>query len=755
MATRTSTATLADALRAWDDASLRGLLALRPDLATPVPADMTQLVSRASTRASIARVLDRLDRFELAVVEGLAALSDPASSTALSRLVQAPTRHVEQALDRLHRQALVWRVGRSWRLVRAVHDVLGPHPAGLGPWSHDERLADGDRIDAAIADAGPDARQVLDRLTWGPPTGRMQSVRRDVDVATATNPVEQLVARGLLLVSDPRTVVLPREVGLHLRGGRLTEQPVHEPPPLVGGEPAAKLVDRTAAGAAFELVRRVELLLDSWAAEPPAVLRGGGVGVRDVRAAADLLGVDERTTALHIELAREARLLDTADDAEADEVWLPTEHFDVWLAQPAHRRWTTLATTWLDTQRTHGLVGRRDDRGRHVNALAPDLERPPAPDIRRLTLRLLADAAGAPSPEDVQARVAWERPRRGSLRDQLAVWTLEEAATVGVTGLDAVAVHGRALLDSAESAADALRPLLPESVDHVLVQADLTAVAPGPLDSDLAADLALVADVESRGGATVYRFTERSVRRALDAGWTAAQVHEFLATRSRTPVPQPLSYLVDDVARRHGRLRVGVAETYLRCDDPAMVASVLADSRAATLRLRKVADTVIVTDMPIDVVLERLRSWGHAPVGEAPDGSVAETVTRRRRTRSRRRHVPRAHDVPVPEGADLDRAVAAVRAGDAAADVRPRRAGAAGPADPARVLADLRSAAEVGASVWLRYVDQHGGQSERVVDPIRVDAGWLTAHDHRADDTRTFAVHRISAVSTLRGAPGG
>ena len=39
------------------------------------------------------------------------------------------------------------------------------------------------------------------------------------------------------------------------------------------------------------------------------------------------------------------------------------------------------------------------------------------------------------------------------------------------------------------------------------VQADLTAVAPGPLESTLARRLQVLAEVESRGGATVYRFT--------------------------------------------------------------------------------------------------------------------------------------------------------------------------------------------------------------------------------------------------------
>ena len=45
------------------------------------------------------------------------------------------------------------------------------------------------------------------------------------------------------------------------------------------------------------------------------------------------------------------------------------------------------------------------------------------------------------------------------------------------------------------------------------------------------------------------------------------------------------------------------------------------------------------------------------------------------------------------------------------------------------------------------YVDNHGTATERLVDPVRVDGGWLTARDHRADDVRQFAVHRIRTVN--------
>jgi hypothetical protein len=750
MAGRTSHGSLADAIRGWDDATVRRLFGQRPDLATPVPADTTQLVSRASTRASLMRILDRLDRFELAVLEGLAALSESSTPAVLARLLQAPAPGVQQTLGHLHGLALVWPDGRGWRLVRAVGDVLGPHPAGLGPWSRDPRLSSPERIEALVEAVGGDARQVLDRLTWGPPTGRVSNLRPAVDVASADSPIERLLAHGLLVAADPRTVVLPREVGLHLRGGRLLPEPVHVPPALSGVERAGSLADRTAAGAAFELVRRIEVLLEHWATEPPAVLRGGGIGVRDLRAAAQLLGVDETSAALHIELARDASLLGSGDDEDHDEAWLPTVAFDAWLDRPAAGRWATLATAWLATRRTYGLIGRRDDRGRPVNPLAPDLERTITPDTRRVCLRVLASATTAPPLEEIMSRVAWERPRRAGLRDDVVRWTLREAAAIGVSGLGVMSGFGRELV-AGGAVESALEPLLPATVDHVVLQADLTAVAPGPLDSDLSADLALCAEVESRGGATVYRFTEGSVRRALDAGWSAARVHAFLSARSRTPVPQPLAYLVDDVARKHGRLRVGVAESYLRCDDPATLAGVLADPRSAALRLRRVGDTVLVTDVPVELVLDRLRELGHAPVAEAADGSVRGlgAAPRRRAPSPARRTTPRVHEVVGGDQVDLDRVVAALRAGDRAAAVRPEPVPGMGAADPSRVVVDLRSAAETGGSVWLRYVDQHGGLIERVVDPVRVEGGWLTAHDHRVDELRTFAVHRIRAVSVV------
>lgn len=763
--------TLAAALRAFDDAVLGDLLRARPDIASPVPTDIAQLASRACTRASVSRALDRLDQFSLAVVEAVAALPEPVSRHDIQHILDAPAQDTIEAVETLRRLAILWGDDDSLRLVVAAAEAIGPHPAGLGSWASTllntystdrlrqlvtdlggepaaakadnialvvTTLNDSDRLEALLHDAGKAARAVLERLIWGPPVGRIEAV---------SAPVEALIRYGVLVATGDHTVVLPREVALHLRGQRLHSQPMHEPPPFPTTSRDPALVDRAAASAAFDLVRRTELFVDSWATDPPAVLRGGGIGVRDLRRTATLLHVDDPAAALLIEVAHEAGLVDAGDDDELDEVWLPTAAYDRWLSESPAHRWMTLVTAWLSTYRVAGLVGQRDDRDRLVNALAPDLERAAAPAVRELTLRILSEAPdGGPSQETVGAVAAWRRPRGGPLRDELVAWALQEAAVLGITALGTISSFGRVLLNDPAALTSMLEPLLPATIDHVLLQADLTAVAPGPLDTDLSSRLAACADVESRGGATVYRFTEHSVRRALDAGWGAADLHAFVAACSRTPVPQPLTYLIDDVARRHGRLRVGVGESYVRSDDEAALAELAADTRAEVLQLRRLGPGVLVTHVPVDLLLARLREWGRSPVIEGPDGTTRRSTADARRTpvsRRRRLHAPATSRLT---DADLAATVAAMRRGDHVATTRPAN-GAPPRPTATSLLAQLREAAESGASVRLAYVDQHGGRSERTVSPVRVEDGWVTALDRRSDTTLTLALHRVRDVA--------
>ncbi|MET7287813.1 helicase C-terminal domain-containing protein [Streptomyces sp. NPDC005573] len=904
---------LAEALRARDDASLAALLRSRPDLITPVPTDLTQLATRAGTRASVLRALERLDRFALQTAEALAVAPDPASYETLLGLLAGDAGEatvaaaLPGAVATLREQALVWGEDDRLRLVRTAQEVLAPSPqhpspTGLGPSvreatagmspgriqdivataglssTHDSVSAvaaltglftDRKAMTALLDGAPQPSLEVLSRLVWGPPYGQV--------TAEPAAHLRWLLDRGLLLPTTPGTVVLPREVALHLREGRAHRTPEPLPPAV---EPAAahgsRVVDATAAGQAYTALATVEELLKDWDEGGPAVLRAGGLSVRDLKRTAVALDVSEPVAAFWVELAYAAGLL--ASDGEADERYAATPAYDAWLERPAAERWTGLAEAWLTATRTSGLIGGRDAKDRALSALGQGLDRSAAPEVRLRVLTLLAGLpeGAAPAADSVLARLRWERPLRGprqdgdDLRSRLARWTLSEAELLGVTGRGALSAHGRALLGTppaepsppaglgtgsrtgsgaaagagsgagagagagelpeaagthgaiatsgtpaasgasgpaatagpaaaggpgdklpfhhhpvppaeplspAGTAGDAgsparpgppgqtaariaaaarlLAPLLPEPLDHVLLQADLTAVAPGPLERPLADVLGVLADVESKGGATVYRFTPGSVRRALDAGRSASDLHAFLTAHSRTPVPQPLAYLIDDVARKHGHLRVGAASAYVRCDDDALLNEILADKRAGALRLRRLAPTVMAAQCDPATLLEGLRSMGYAPAGESAEGDVLITRADAHRSPPRTAPEPVPDGPPPPDTTLLAAAVRAIRAGDLAATTPRKSTGAplAGGELPrtsaADTLATMQAAVMTGDSVWIGYVNAEGAASQRVVAPIRVEGGFVTAYDHTADEVRTYPLHRITGVAEL------
>jgi hypothetical protein len=722
---------LADQLRGWSTGELTALLELRPDLAVPAPADSAQLAARAATRTSVLRALDRLDRLQLTVLEAVAS-AGPLEVADLVEVVHAED--VEAALAELLHRLLVWHDGRGLRALTSVVEAIGI-PAGP-----DRAL-----VPALLDDLDDEARAMLEHLDETDATGRMDSVPVRVTVDTARTPAERLLARRLLVPRDAHHVAVPWSVRLALRGGHSTRDRVDVVPEVATSTHDPALVDRLAAAAAYDVVRRVEVLLDHWGTAPPAALRAGGLGVRDVKAAATLLHVEEAEVVLLVETAAGAGLLAVGMSDDADAAWLPTDRFDTWLTRDSAARWTELARAWLVSPRDVAAVGAGAGSGKRLNALAAGLERNWLPPLRREALEQLAAlapgeglAAGTGLPSLVD-RLRWLRPRRPAGRERAVESVLAEAALLGVAARDGLAAPGRALL-AGDDPTPVLAGLLPAPVDHVLLQADLTAVAPGPLETELASRLALVADVESRGGATVYRFGQSSVRRAFDAGWSAAEVHEFVAGASRTPVPQALTYLVDDVARRFGVLRAGQADSFLRSDDETALTELLHDPRAASLRLRRLAPTVVVSDVPLGTLLPRLRELGLAPVVEAADGTVH--VARPDVLRAR---VPRSRaSAPARAAARTAAVVAAIRAGDRAGAARPASAPVSAPAD---VVALLRTAAEAGDRVLIGYVGSDGTVAERLVQPRRVEGGRLTAYDERADDDRDFALHRITAAA--------
>ncbi|ROP30644.1 helicase-associated domain-containing protein [Couchioplanes caeruleus] len=801
----------ADQLRSLSDDALGALIQLRPDLVVPVPSDVSALAVRAQSRGSVARCLDGLDEFTLAVLD--AARLSRAEDTALTSVSAilalasaAPADDVRVAVGRLRSRFLLHGPEEALQVVGAVDEVTSPYPAGLGrPADYLDAqaaalCADKAKLRRTVLAAPPGARAVLDRLAAGPPVGALASG------GSVAEPVRWLIDNHILVPvteagraprPDGELVELPREVGQLLRRDSGPLGPLRPLPPAPDGSARdPKSVDSAGAGQAMEAVRTTETLLEALSVEPATVLKTGGLGVRDLKRLARTAGLDEPATALLLEVAFAAGLLGESDAAgtgrgvttsratgTVDEIFLPTGAYDLWRALSIAQRWEALAHAWLAMTRQPGLVGQRDDRDRPINALAPDAERAGAPQARREVLAALAELSpgSAPRSEELLGLLAWQAPRRARGREQAHRDVLAGAATLGVTGLGALTSYGRLLqagddpdehdplgagpggdlMPGASVAVRALDALLPAPVDHVLVQADLSVVVPGPPEPELAAELDVIAELESAGGASVHRVTAASVRQALDVGYAATDLHALFRRRSRTPVPQALTYLIDDAARKHGGLRAGSAGSYLRSDDEALVAEVLADKRLATASLRRLAPTVLVSPLQLARLLGALREAGFAPVAEDAAGAAVLSRPKVRRAPTRTPVSFRLGDQagpPTLTGPLLAGVVEQIRRGDVATRAA-RRApvtvrAATGQSVPGltsvqahtQAMAVLQQAVRDKARVWVGYVDSHGATLSRLVRPVSLSAGYLRAEDERTETLHTFALHRVTAA---------
>ena len=732
------------------DERLIRLLERRPDLAQPPPGSIAALAARAQARQSLKAASDELDFLRLAVIDALLVLhadSEPVSVTKLLALTdgRAPESEVLDALDDLKERALVWGDTE----LRAAPDAGAGLPWHPGQVTLEDASQSAEQIAELIDGLDDPQRELLDRLLEGSPLGR---TRDAAPGAPADRPVPQLLAMGLLRRIDADTVILPRHVGQVMRGEEPGPVALAAPDPVVATTTSAD-VDAVAAGAAIDLLREFDVLLETLGAAPISELRSGGLGVREVRRLAKVTGIDEARLGLLLELAAAAGLIASGlpdpqpSNGEAP-YWAPTVAADRFAEASPADRWYLLANTWLDLPARPTLIGTRGPDAKPYAALSDSLYSTAAPLDRRLLLGMLAELPPGAGVDKRTASTAliWRRPRwTKRLQPAPMADLLAEAHLVGLVGRGAISTPGRVLLDGPDDGSadvvDAMARVLPAPIDHFLVQADLTVVVPGPLERQLAEELAAVATVESAGTAMVYRVSEQSIRHALDIGKTASALHWLFDKHSKTPVPQGLTYLIDDVARRHGQLRIGMAASFVRCEDPALLAQAVASSEGQALSLRTLAPTVAISQAPINEVLAALQDAGFAPAAEDSTGTIVDIRARGARVPAPQRRRPH-RPMPRPSGESLSAVVGVLRKVTTAPFGSVR-------IDPAVAMSLLQHAALRQDTVVIGYVDAAGVATQRVVSPITVTGGQLVAFDSGSSRAREFAIHRITSVLSV------
>lgn len=513
--------------------------------------------------------------------------------------------------------------------------------------------------------------------------------------------------------------------------------------PVLGRGLTSADVDEVAGHQGLLAVALVGNLIDRAEDLDLTLTREGALAQRAAETAAEAMGLPLWQLAMWLELAWSAGLMGPTADAE---LLVPTLAGRVWAEQESAVAWPLLVVAWWHSQWDWAAFGQPGEQRPAVLGDTHSSSRIAV--VRRAWADVLAGAAPGGVVANVTDVLADRHPLWGS--EQLAETVsaiAEQAELLGVTGRGAISTMG--LASRGEVAVDPAEPvtppdlvalaaeMLPAAVDHVLVQGDSTIVAPGPLVPALAQRLAAVATVESTGGATVYRISVASIERALDRGWRGDGILEMLTAASITPLPQPVVYAITDTAARHGRIRVGPATSTVVASDPADLALVMAALAASPIGITAVSETVAVSDVAQDRLVAAIRDAG---VAVSLAGAGAATT-------------PKVAPVPHPptpvtglSDGYLRGLAAALTAPPPNRDHHDNSAPAIDRLHPAMVQTVLLSAIAERGRVWLKYADNAGRSTVRLVTPIELAGGVLHALDVMTARTRTFTVTRVIGV---------
>ncbi|MDD7836856.1 helicase-associated domain-containing protein [Paenarthrobacter sp. AB444] len=651
---------------------------------------------------------------------------------------------------------------------RVVHLVAELHQSGAGihPASTpmDAALAlqrwtsTPENLRAILSTAPERTVGLLDKFgSWA--MGAVPQAQRRASVSHESHdvgPIDWLLARGLLVPLDAGHVELPHSVGLALRGGAIIDDFTLAPPVPELGHTSAALRRNAAMGAIAETLRLTNELLFAVREQPLSTLRSGGVGVRELRRLAESIRLGVHETAVLLELCALSGLLRLDVDSST---WIQPPSLE-WLTLPRQEQWLWLVNAWLASERAPSLVGQpltgpsssaahHGAAGTTINALSAEAQRPDAPVVRRRVLEILNELtveAAAPDGKapvlDARAvlqRAEWAQPRMSRRFSSLVRGILEEAALLGLMGSGALTQLGSAIAASQpETAMTILGEHLPAAVNHILLQADLTAVAPGYLAPELGGTLQLMADAEGQGPASIYRFSATTIRRALDAGQDAESLLAFLREHSATDVPQPLAYLIQDTASRHGRIRVGTSASFIQSDDESAISELLEEARTSALSLVRIAPTVLTSSASPRETARVLRELGLSPAVQ----DAEPAVVRFKRTTAVPGSARPVYTAPrtAPPDDDVEAQLVVLR------QHRAVPAEATGEASTQLGLEILQTAIRLKQAVTMNVVDSLGNANTETVVPVSVSGGRVRVFDPAKDTERVLSIHRIIDV---------
>ncbi len=449
-------------------------------------------------------------------------------------------------------------------------------------------------------------------------------------------------------------------------------------------------VERAALEQAVSLVTRIEELIELMKKRGLRTVSRGSISAADAaRVATSVVGLPADLSGL-LELMRAAGLVELANG-----IWSVLES-PTWNTGGIATRWQVLAAGWRD-------------------GLTPSL------------LDAFADRAAWGS--NLTAYLDWLFPLDAGRITTAAEQALSQAEALGMS------IHGQrtrvgllvATGDLAQASAT-VADLLPDYIDQVLIQSDLTVISPGPLRPDLEAKLRAIATVESRSIASTYRLNASLISRAMDGGTSAEDIESFLREVSSTGIPQPVAYLISDVGAKHATIRVRSEGrgSVITCSDAPLAARLQADFALRALGLTAETPTTLVSPHDVSVVMRNLHAEKYPAALENETGEIQPW------------ELPTA---PLTGTSQTVNAIAALveRLGALATPV--------GESDDQWLVRQLEVAIRNRTLVTVTVALPDGTSRDFLIDPRGLSNGRFRGLDRKSEVERTLPLSSITAIT--------
>ena len=464
-----------------------------------------------------------------------------------------------------------------------------------------------------------------------------------------------------------------------------------------GADRTPQAADRDAGVAAFEIMQALTELNFDIDQRYVREVGKAGVGLADLKRIAGHLRKTVEFARSVYQVARAAKLISTADGR-----WHLGAEADGWLELNPKERFVFLAKLW---------------RSQLGEDSAQEL----------LKMRL------AHPHHSLDSLFRHTYPFADSLVNSRVTGLEAMADLIGLTaGKSATTWFELVLKNDMDAAAGLLAAHLPETSERLIIQADLSLIAPGPLPTAIEIELRRFAETEQISMASTYRLTGLSLSHGLETGLTETKIRDLLLRLSGKDLPQPVDYLLREAVARFGRLVVadgpGEARSLIKSSDAILLTEIANESKLRPFSIRKTPDGDLFSRFEPEVIYFGLREAGFSAIRVDGKGMVISPRTVAARTS--------AIEVVSTVESDIER----LREHDERLGTEP------GTDDLVR---QIEFALKNRSRLLITATDRAGQAHEFLLEPKNLSNGRLRGIDTRAEIERTLPLERITSASPV------